>query len=1537
MQQTAYTLKNNRALQVQALCYVGAVCAIAGSAMAVQMGNMYAAGLLAMLAAESITYGLTRHHLSLREAIRNAFIAGVFAASATQGMSVWQAPVSWPELFSMTSPAAAVACILYFVVFACVLASTGRHLSRSGSLCILLTPLLFNCLLLLQSPAMLEKTGRLLVFGYSLPPDVLKWAGMAGVLILVNEGVANALLLLLAGRLLSDIRMHGLLMLSALFASATPGVAGLGSGAAVASLPPGMAGLAAIAAAMASQAGLWGQTFLLTGLILNSLQSRHPSWYWGPGHFKSGFTQGAVYSGVFMGLIHSVAGVLSIPWARALLAAYPVACAASAGIIIFPLCKTIMESFEGSLPFIIRLRNNYSRWDHCLRGGVVGAASAVALGEGLPAASPSSRFFFGAAAGAAAYAAVNVLRDAVDATILGKRQRLQAPRIYLTEALMGGLAGGALCWYFDTMQAGAVAEKFKHYAALFNAAAGLKTEDYVIYPLFSKWGAMNLGAATGGVKLFYSESLSGVINWSLAAPLFSVNLVVLTALVSRSLAPIKNMLTPKGLAAMVEQAFRVQRWGLWMAPIIYTFLRMSPDPTWYNQDGAVRTGAAMIKSLTLTPGAFRAWSLQTYTQLLAYDWLRIAVFLDHMGLRVATLVNLSFVGMDVVDKKTARFLGHAIKTRVIPSGLRRFATWAPLLLPFYIPRGSDWSAAWAEAEAMSHPLALFPSPLIAGAFLTFSLCTGLVLLARRLNEGRHPCRAAACPDKKTFLLHNGLYTLTLDSSGRGWSRVFSAVRPGHEIDLTRRPHDPLQVQGKFFYLKDLDLPPDAAERIWSLTFQPMGRAGQDYSVIQIDRRCLRIVQTFNGIRAEALVSIDSKSPVERWALRLTNLENRARVIELTSYREFALNVPDACLRHPDYNSLHVGTWFVPRLHAIIAGNRSLKDAASDQAKRKISPEVAFHAVGEYPEKNVLLTGYEDSRQFFIGHGSLSLPGGLDKMPRSLSDDGLLYSFAPAAGLRLQVSLAPGAGTEVVFVDGYAGSIEQAVPLIQKNLKLPAINKKALRASLEKHRTLHGFGVPTDKGAELKALAGEASDVKDPCFSFSADGTELSLGGETPRPWAHVLANALGYGAVLTSEGDIYSFMGNSQQNGITPFFLDAVPGQVLYVYNMTTGLVDGPTFQPFRNKGQPCSITFGRGYAVYRKKTLDTAMEYTVFVHAHETAEVRLLKLKNTSSAPATYRVAPYLQIMLGEIPPDTRGTINAAYDEALQAIFFSNPHNDFQRGSAFVATSLPVQAYETVRSRFVGGPERNFAKPFMVEHGTADVQQPDDGYRIAGFIGTLTLAPGAEETIVMVVGQAKDKDTAGAIIRTCCDRAAAQEALATTKRWWEDILSVLRIETGTPGFDRMVNDWLPYQVYASHLWGRLGPNQRSGGYGYRDQLQAALPLLFINPEQARRQILLHSCQQFYAGDVLQWWHQSWEGKTAQGVRNRASDPHLWLPYAVYQYVESTGDLTILDEEVTYLEGRRIPRGREGVMFTPRLSRDREPLYRHCIRALDVA
>jgi len=69
-------------------------------------------------------------------------------------------------------------------------------------------------------------------------------------------------------------------------------------------------------------------------------------------------------------------------------------------------------------------------------------------------------------------------------------------------------------------------------------------------------------------------------------------------------------------------------------------------------------------------------------------------------------------------------------------------------------------------------------------------------------------------------------------------------------------------------------------------------------------------------------------------------------------------------------------------------------------------------------------------------------------------------------------------------------------------------------------------------------------------------------------------------------------------------------------------------------------------------------------------------------------------------------------------------------------------------------------------------------------------------------------------------------------------------------------------------------------------------------------------------------------------MRNRASDPHLWLVYVAALYAQATGDSTIWDEMVPYVEGPAVPPRAEGIAFAPLASRDRGSLCDHCLRAV---
>jgi cyclic beta-1,2-glucan synthetase len=655
------------------------------------------AGVAGALAVAAWDLARTGRRPSPRDLAADALATGLLAASADGAARLWQTPGAWPDLLTLSGLGAGIGAALYLGASFWSLARHGSRPALGARALLLAVPYLFNLLWLPTAPHLTRELAALATPGLDLAGPAGLALGRALTLLLFNEILIVGLGWSIDRRWSRDARLHLVAVACSVHVALTPLLADLGSSALVAGLPTPLRQAAAIAAAAAAGAGLWAQTFLATGLVLDAMRGRRPTSYAAIAQWTGGLGKGAVYTGLFVLLVQAAALVVDSSAAVAVLRAAPVTAGLVGGALLFPLAKTILESFDGSRPFLGRLVDNQAEPWSLARGAVVGAGLGLALLTGLELAAGPSRFAFGALVGLLAYAGVDLARDAL-AVRRGLRQRPQSWRVHALGAALGAAAGGAVAWYFDAAQLEVVRQKFQAYAAIHYPTAGRPVVDYVIYPLFSKWGATNLGPVAGGVRLLYDESLSGVINWSLAAPLFGVNLVLLTALIGRSWAPLRNLASPQGLAGVAEQTVRVLRWGLWMAPVVYSFLRLAPDPTWYNQDGAVRTLVATSMAWALPPDAFRAWSLELFLGLLAYDWLRVLIWFDHMGLRVATLVNLSFVGGDALDERAARFLGHPGRGRVIPEGIRRFATWAPLLIPFYIPRGAEWDGVWAQAE-----------------------------------------------------------------------------------------------------------------------------------------------------------------------------------------------------------------------------------------------------------------------------------------------------------------------------------------------------------------------------------------------------------------------------------------------------------------------------------------------------------------------------------------------------------------------------------------------------------------------------------------------------------------------------------------------------------------------------------------------------------------------------------------------------------------------------------------------------------------------
>ena len=98
-----------------------------------------------------------------------------------------------------------------------------------------------------------------------------------------------------------------------------------------------------------------------------------------------------------------------------------------------------------------------------------------------------------------------------------------------------------------------------------------------------------------------------------------------------------------------------------------------------------------------------------------------------------------------------------------------------------------------------------------------------------------------------------------------------------------------------------------------------------------------------------------------------------------------------------------------------------------------------------------------------------------------------------------------------------------------------------------------------------------------------------------------------------------------------------------------------------------------------------------------------------------------------------------------------------------------------------------------------------------------------------------------------------------------------------------------------------------------------------------KKQIIKHSKHQFIEGDVEHWWHE----ETGRGIRTRFSDDLLWLPYLVIEYIKFTGDKTILDIKIPYLEGEILKPEEEEKYDKYEEGKVEGTIYEHCIKALE--
>ena len=381
--------------------------------------------------------------------------------------------------------------------------------------------------------------------------------------------------------------------------------------------------------------------------------------------------------------------------------------------------------------------------------------------------------------------------------------------------------------------------------------------------------------------------------------------------------------------------------------------------------------------------------------------------------------------------------------------------------------------------------------------------------------------------------------------------------------------------------------------------------------------------------------------------------------------------------------------------------------------------------------------------------------------------------------------------------------------------------------------------------------------------WDADGT-VSFTGLPPRAWSNVLTNGR-FGFLATDAGTGHLWYRNAHTGRINRWLCDPWVLRGTETLRMTTrtGAVS-----LFDDDGR-ARVEYGFGWAAWERTVDGMSVRVTAFVP--EDANARVLLIECAGRA----RITWHTDLVCAGRDADAPAVVTAYSGGVFTA---ENARADTPL-RVCAAAGMPLTGWTCDRFSFLRGQMDRRAgsglSPCFALEGVVDRQG------------------------VLVCGC----DTRANLLRLTQPDEAVR-ALHRVRERWLGAVSRLWITTQDAAMNRYLGGWAAYQTLCCRLMARTSLYQNGGAFGFRDQLQDAVNLLLLDSKPAREQIGRACAHQFSAGDVCHWWHAGFG--VEHGVRTRISDDLLWLPWAVCEYAQKTGDTQILSAEYPFLAGEEL-------------------------------
>ena len=436
--------------------------------------------------------------------------------------------------------------------------------------------------------------------------------------------------------------------------------------------------------------------------------------------------------------------------------------------------------------------------------------------------------------------------------------------------------------------------------------------------------------------------------------------------------------------------------------------------------------------------------------------------------------------------------------------------------------------------------------------------------------------------------------------------------------------------------------------------------------------------------------------------------------------------------------------------------------------------------------------------------------------------------------------------------------------------------------------------------------------------------------DTPRPWANYLGSPE-YGALISNNAGGYSFVRSGANGRVLRYDFNRFdePGRYLYLRDNASGDFWSASWQPVGKSLEQykSECRHGLGYTKISAEYAGIRSEALYYVPLGGSWEVWRLRVENAGESARELTVTGYAEFT--SHPNYEQDQVNLQYSQFISRAFLDGSRVRQQIHGNLAGTGNESDA---LFERFLGlagaeiaswcgdraaflGPYRRYDAPIGVESGDLGNVESYNENSCAALSTVLRLAPGETGTLVFLLGE-KGEEESAALLAGYADPSRCERELRELGTWWDGKLARFRVKTPDPAFDTMLNTWNAYNCFMTFLWSRAASFTYCGlrnGYGYRDTVQDIQGVIHLAPEMAREKLRFMLSAQMHHGGGLPLVKFTHEAGHETGPEDAAyvketghpayrADDALWLFPTVYKYVAETGDTAFLDERVPFAD-----------------------------------